>query len=75
MLGGQLNMTNTEMTVALKKRVEELEKQLDGLRLSRRVLMNLLEQVEKEKNELAQALERKNQSQNRRSVRHLHLNR
>jgi hypothetical protein len=50
----------------------ELEKQLDGLRLSRRVLMNLLEQVEKEKNELAQALERKNKTRN--TVNHLYLN-
>jgi len=66
-------MTNADATVSLKKRVAELEKQLDGLRLSRRVLMNLLEQVEKEKNELAQALERINQ--NRKPVSHLHLHR
>ena len=64
-------MTNTDVTISLKKRIAELEKQLDGLRLSRRVLMNLLEQVEKEKNELAQALERKNQSG--KMLRHLQL--
>ncbi|MCL1791827.1 MAG: hypothetical protein FWG40_10890 [Peptococcaceae bacterium] len=64
-------MTNADATASLKKRVIELEKQLDGLRLSRRVLMNLLEQVEKEKNELAQTLERINQS--RKPVSHLHL--
>ncbi|MCL1916846.1 MAG: hypothetical protein FWG14_00795 [Peptococcaceae bacterium] len=59
---GYTMINTTDVTVSLKKRIAELEKQLDGLRLSRRVLMNLLEQVEKEKNDLAQALERKNQS-------------
>ena len=64
-------MTNTDVVITLKKRVAELEKQLDGLRLSRRVLMNLLEQVEKEKNDLAQSLERITQS--RKTVRRLHI--
>lgn len=50
--------TNEEITF-LKKRVNELEKQLDNLRLSRRVLMDLLEQVEKEKNILSSQLEKK----------------
>lgn len=64
-------MTDADATITLKKRVAELEKQLDGLRLSRRVLMNLLEQVEKEKNDLAQTLDRIIQSRN--TVRHLHV--
>lgn len=50
--------TNDEI-VYLRKRVNELEKQLDNLRLSRRVLMDLLEQIEKEKNSLSLQLEKK----------------
>ncbi len=50
--------TNEEVNY-LKKRVTELEKQLDNLRLSRRVLMDLLEQIEKEKNILSTQLEKK----------------
>ena len=42
--------TKDEEITCLKNRINELEKQLDNLRLSRRVLMDLLEQVEKEKN-------------------------
>jgi hypothetical protein len=37
----------------------ELEKQLDNLRLSRRVLMDLLEQIEKENKILTQKLDQK----------------
>lgn len=48
---------NEEITF-LKRRVIELEKQLDNLRLSRRVLMDLLEQIEKEKNYLSSQLEK-----------------
>lgn len=50
---------NTSEIAFLKKRVNELEKQLDNLRLSRRVLMDLLEQIEKEKNILSSQLEKK----------------
>lgn len=52
-------MSEKEEIVLLKKRVNELEKQIDNLRLSRRVLMDLLEQVEKEKNLLSAKLEKK----------------
>lgn len=51
-------MSTNEEIVFLRKRVAELEKQLDSLRLSRRVLMDLLEQIEKEKNVLVKKLER-----------------
>lgn len=52
-------MSTNEETKNLKKRVVELEKQLENLRVSRRVLMDLLEQVEKEKDTLMHKLERK----------------
>lgn len=52
-------MSANEEITFLKKRVNELEKQLDNLRLSRRVLMDLLEQIEKEKNILNIQLEKK----------------
>ncbi|NLI93700.1 MAG: hypothetical protein GX434_16375 [Peptococcaceae bacterium] len=52
-------MNANEEIAFLKKRVNELEKQLENLRLSRRVLMDLLEQIEKEKNNLSSQLERK----------------
>lgn len=54
--------TNLE-TAILKKRINELEKQLDNLRLSRRVLMDLLEQLEKEKNKLSSQLQKKSKHQ------------
>ncbi len=34
----------------LKKRVQELEEKVEQLRLSRRVLMNLIEKIERDKN-------------------------
>jgi len=55
---------NEEITF-LKKRIAELEKQLENLRLSRRVLMELLEQTEKEKNNLSLQLQKKNKSLNK----------
>jgi len=52
-------VNNCDQEIAfLRKRVSDLEKQLDNLRLSRRVLMDLLEQVEKEKNVLSCQLEK-----------------
>lgn len=51
--------TRDEEINFLKKRVAELEKQLENLRLSRRVLMDLLEQLEKEKKALRAQLEKK----------------
>ncbi|KUO66808.1 MAG: hypothetical protein APF84_02860 [Gracilibacter sp. BRH_c7a] len=52
-------MSIQEENLLLKKRIAELEKQLDNLRLSRRILMDLLEQIEKEKNALSSKLELK----------------
>ncbi|NMA68605.1 MAG: translation initiation factor 2 [Desulfitobacterium sp.] len=45
---------------AAKERIKELEKRVEHLRVSRRVLMNLLEKVEREKEILIQRLEREN---------------
>ncbi len=50
----------------LKKRVQELEERVEQLRLSRRVLMNLIERIEKDKNRFLTRLENEN--------RKLHLN-
>lgn len=44
----------------LIKRIKELEEQIDHLRISRRVLMNLIEKVEKEKIDLLSSLEKEN---------------
>jgi len=49
---------NTEL-ILLKKKLADQEKQLYNLRLSRRILMNLLEQTVKEKNMLCSELEKK----------------
>lgn len=53
-------MSKDEEIVLLNKRIIELEKQLDNLRLSRRVLMDLLEQLEKDKKALNLKLEQRN---------------
>ena len=52
-------MSIQEENILLRKRITELEKQIDNLRLSRRILMDLLEQIEKEKNLLNSKLEQK----------------
>lgn len=52
-------MSIQEENLLLRKRIMELEKQIDNLRLSRRILMDLLEQIEKEKNLLSSKLEQK----------------
>lgn len=44
----------------LRARVEELEQRVEHLRVSRRVLMNLLEKVEREKVSLVHRLEKEN---------------
>ncbi|MGI6119339.1 MAG: translation initiation factor 2 [Desulfosporosinus sp.] len=44
----------------LKARVNELEQRVEHLRVSRRVLMNLLEKVEREKVTLVHHLEKEN---------------
>jgi predicted RNase H-like nuclease (RuvC/YqgF family) len=63
-----------EETVQLKTRIRELEEKLAQVRLSRRVLLHLLEQVEKERNLFMQSLEKENrrlQQTNARYVRSL----
>ncbi len=44
----------------LKKRIQELEEKVEQLRLSRRVLMNLIEKIEKDKTGFLNRLEREN---------------
>ena len=50
---------NEEMRV-LRSRVQELEQRVEHLRVSRRVLMNLLEKVERDKVSLIHKLEQEN---------------
>lgn len=49
-----------EHTRFLESRVRELENKIENLRFSRRVLMNLIEKIEKDKWELLSKLEREN---------------
>lgn len=44
----------------LRKRIQELEEKVEQLRLSRRVLMNLIEKIERDKNGFLSRLEREN---------------
>jgi predicted RNase H-like nuclease (RuvC/YqgF family) len=44
----------------LQERIQELEEKVEHLRVSRRVLMNLLEKVEREKGGLVTRLEKEN---------------
>lgn len=44
----------------LKTRIEELEQRVEHLRVSRRVLMNLVEKLEHEKNQMMARLEKEN---------------
>ncbi len=48
----------------LQNRVAELEKQVEHLRISRRVLMNLIEKVEREKRTAVSQLEKENRRLN-----------
>ena len=59
-------MNNEYDTDYLRKRVRELEEKVEQLRLSRRVLMNLIEKLEKDKNSFLNRLEKENKK--------LHLN-
>ncbi len=43
-------MENVYDIAFLKKKVQELEEKVEQLRLSRRVLMNLIEKIERDKN-------------------------
>ena len=53
-------MDPLEEVILLKARVGELEQRVEHLRVSRRVLMNLLEKVEREKVALVHHLEKEN---------------
>lgn len=44
----------------LKRRIQELEEKVEQLRLSRRVLMNLIEKLEKDKTGFLNRLEKEN---------------
>jgi len=44
----------------MKNRIEELEERIEHLRVSRRVLMNLVEKLENEKNTILAKLEKEN---------------
>ncbi|ATW24236.1 translation initiation factor 2 [Candidatus Formimonas warabiya] len=44
----------------MKNRIEELEERIEHLRVSRRVLMNLVEKLEKDKNAILSKLEKEN---------------
>lgn len=52
----------------MKERIEELEQRVEHLRVSRRVLMNLVEKLEKEKNYLTSRLEKENRRLQRHNV-------
>lgn len=53
-------MDSADEIKLLRARVGELEQRVEHLRVSRRVLMNLLEKVEREKVALVRHLEREN---------------
>ncbi|AFQ44644.1 MULTISPECIES: hypothetical protein [Desulfosporosinus] len=53
-------MNSNEEIKLLRARVGELEQRVEHLRVSRRVLMNLLEKVEREKVALVRNLEKEN---------------
>lgn len=55
----EIKLLHEELKVA-KNRINELEQRVEHLRVSRRVLMNLLEKVEREKVALVHKLEREN---------------
>lgn len=54
-------MNSQEELVFYKKKIVELEKQVNQLRLSRRILMNLIEKMETEKRNLFNQLEKEKQ--------------
>lgn len=50
-------MSEGELVNVLKGRIRELENKVDALRISRRVLMNLIDALEREKKEQVQKLQ------------------
>ncbi|GAW91531.1 translation initiation factor 2 [Calderihabitans maritimus] len=57
---------------SMKLRLQELEERVNHLRVSRRVLINLLEKVEREKSQLKERLEKENRRLLRTNVRYAH---
>ena len=53
-------MPSDEEIIFLKNRIQELEEKIDHLRFSRRVLMNLIERIEREKGGSLARLEKEN---------------
>lgn len=51
---------DNKTTSFLEKRIKDLEQKIEHLRFSRRVLMNLIERIEKDKWELLSKLEKQN---------------
>lgn len=54
-------VTDIVLVEELRARIRELEEKVEALRISRRVLMNLIESVEKEKREKVSRLEFQNE--------------
>lgn len=54
----------------LQRRVDELEEKVEQLRLSRRVLMNLIEKIEREKNGVMVKLEKENKKLHKNNYRY-----
>ena len=51
---------NISLVVTLQSQIQELDEKVSGLRVSRRILMNLLDRLEKEKCEQFSILENQN---------------
>jgi predicted RNase H-like nuclease (RuvC/YqgF family) len=60
LVGGRWLVDSIDEIQLLRSRVGELEQRVEHLRVSRRVLMNLLEKVEREKVALVHQLEKEN---------------
>ncbi len=70
-------MSSEQEIMLLRERVVALENQLESFRLSRRVLMNLIEKIEREKNYNIEQLEKENkrlQINNKRYARNIMKN-
>jgi len=54
-------MSDKEIMEALRHRIRELEEKVEALRISRRVLMNLVDALERERKEQVQKLQMMNE--------------
>lgn len=61
---------DTNLIEELRARVQELEDKVEALRISRRVLMNLIDSLEKEKREQLTKLETKNEKLQKNNLRY-----